>query len=193
MMRRVAVISFDENADVTEGLEQLLEKFDEVHVLLAVANNNNFVKSALKAMLSYDVSFTLYVSETEGIEHIPHENITICSNPIKEVMRQIEPHDILAMVWDDSLEAHAILHSLEDYGLEMWDITDGLDIIEIDYDEDDNTEELYDIMASTLTLFAESLAAYVTSAVLDVLTDTIRDRLAEEGDMKDISPFDDDL
>ena len=193
MMQRVAVISFDEHADVTEGLEQLLEKYDEVHVLLAVASNNNFVKSALKAMLSYDVSFTLYVSETEGIEHIPHENITICSNPIKEVMRQIEPHDILAMVWDDSLEAHAVLHSLEDFGLEMWDISDGLDVIEIDYNDEETTNDLYDIMESTLTLFAESLAAYVTSAVLDVLTETIRERLAEEGDMRDVSPFDDDL
>jgi hypothetical protein len=108
-------------------------------------------------------------------------------------MRQVEPHDTLAMVWDDSLEAHAVLHSLEDYGLEMWDITDGLDIIEIDYDDDRETEELYDIMTTTLNLFAESLAAYVTSTVLDVLTDTIRERLAEEDDMKDISPFDDDL
>lgn len=192
-MQRVAVISFEEHADVTDGLEQLFEKHDDVHVLLAVVSNNHFVKSVLKAMLSYDVSFTLYVSETEGIEHIPHENITICSNPIKEVMRQIEPHDILAMVWDDSMEAHAVLHSLEDYGLEMWDITDGLDAIEIDYDGDHETEELYDVMVTTLNLFAESLAAYVTSAVLDVLTDTIRDRLAEEDDMKDISPFDDDL
>jgi hypothetical protein len=192
-MQRIAVISFDESADVTEGLELLFEKYDEPHVMLAVSNNNNFVRTALKAMLSYDVSFTLYVSETEGIEHIPHENITICSNPIKEVIRQVQPHDILAMVWDDSLESHAVLHSLEDYGLEMWDITEGLDVIEIDYDSDSNTDELYDIMTTTLDLFAESLAAYVTSAVLDVLTDTIRERLAEEGDMKDISPFDDDL
>jgi hypothetical protein len=192
-MQRIAVISFDESADVTEGLELLFEKYDEPHVMLAVSNNNNFVRTALKAMLSYDVSFTLYVSETEGIEHIPHENITICSNPIKEVIRQVQPHDVLAMVWDDSLESHAVLHSLEDYGLEMWDITEGLDVIEIDYDSDSNTDELYDIMTTTLDLFAESLAAYVTSAVLDVLTDTIRERLAEEDDMKDISPFDDDL
>jgi len=192
-MQRIAVISFDESADVTEGLELLFEKYDEPHVMLSVSSNNNFVRTALKAMLSYDVSFTLYVSETEGIEHIPHENITICSNPIKEVIRQVQPHDILAMVWDDSLESHAVLHSLEDYGLEMWDITEGLDVIEIEYDSDSNTDELYDIMTTTLDLFAESLAAYVTSAVLDVLTDTIRERLAEEGDMKDISPFDDDL
>lgn len=192
-MQRIAVISFDESADVTEGLELLFEKYDEPHVMLAVSSNNNFVRTALKAMLSYDVSFTLYVSETEGIEHIPHENITICSNPIKEVIRQVQPHDVLAMVWDDSLESHAVLHSLEDYGLEMWDITEGLDVIEIDYDNDSNTDELYDIMTTTLDLFAESLAAYVTSAVLDVLTDTIRERLAEEDDMKDISPFDDDL
>lgn len=192
-MQRVAVISFDESVDVTEGLELLFDKYDEVHVMLAVSSNNNFVRTALKAILSYDASFTLYVSETEGIEHIPHENIIICSNPVKEVMRQIQSNDVLAMVWDDSLEAHAVLHSLEDYGLEMWDITDGLDIIEIDYDDEDNTDDLYDIMTTTLNLFAESLAAYVTSAVLDVLTDTIRERLAEEGDMKDISPFDDDL
>ena len=192
-MQRIAVISFDESADVTEGLELLFEKYDEPHVMLAVSSNNSFVRTALKAMLSYDVSFTLYVSETEGIEHIPHENITICSNPIKEVIRQVQPHDVLAMVWDDSLESHAVLHSLEDYGLEMWDITEGLDVIEIDYDSDSNTDELYDIMTTTLDLFAESLAAYVTSAVLDVLTDTIRERLAEEDDMKDISPFDDDL
>lgn len=192
-MQRVAVISFDESADVTEGLELLFDKYDEVHVMLAVSSNNNFVRTALKAILSYDASFTLYVSETEGIEHIPHENIIICSNPVKEVMRQIQSNDVLAMVWDDSLESHAVLHSLEDYGLEMWDITDGLDIIEIDYDDEDNTDDLYDIMTTTLNLFAESLAAYVTSAVLDVLTDTIRERLAEEGDMKDISPFDDDL
>jgi hypothetical protein len=192
-MQRVAVISFDESADVTEGLELLFDKYDEVHVMLAVSSNNNFVRTALKAILSYDASFTLYVSETEGIEHIPHENIIICSNPVKEVMRQIQSNDVLAMVWDDSLEAHAVLHSLEDYGLEMWDITDGLDIIEIDYDDEDNTDDLYDIMTTTLNLFAESLAAYVTSAVLDVLTDTIKERLAEEGDMKDISPFDDDL
>lgn len=191
-MQRIAVISFDESADVTDGLELLFEKYDEVHVMLAVSSNNNFVRTALKAMLSYDVSFTLYVSETEGIEHIPHENITICANPVKEVIRQVQPHDVLAMVWDDSLESHAVLHSVEDYGLEMWDITDGLDAIEVDYDES-NTDELYDIMTTTLNLFAESLAAYVTSAVLDVLTDTIRERLAEEGDMKDISPFDDDL
>lgn len=192
-MQRIAVISFDESADVTDGLELLFEKYDEPHVMLAVSSNNNFVRTALKAMLSYDVSFTLYVSETEGIEHIPHENITICSNPVKEVIRQVQPHDVLAMVWDDSLESHAVLHSVEDYGLEMWDITDGLDAIEVDYDDDSNTDELYDIMTTTLNLFAESLAAYVTSAVLDVLTDTIRERLAEEDDMKDISPFDDDL
>jgi hypothetical protein len=193
MMKRVAVISFDDNADVTDGLEELLDKYDDIHVMLAVVGNNLFVKSALKAMLSYDVSFTLYVSETEGIEHIPHESITICSNPVKEIMRHIEPHDVLAMVWDDSLEAHAVLHSLEDFGLEMWDITDGLDVIEIDYDDEDTTDDLYDIMTTTLNLFAESLTAYVTSAVLDVLADTIKNRMEEEDDMKDISPFDDDL
>ena len=77
MMKRIAVISFNDGADVTDGLEELLDKYDDIHVMLAVVGNNLFVKSALKAMLSYDVSFTLYVSETEGIEHIPHESITI--------------------------------------------------------------------------------------------------------------------
>jgi hypothetical protein len=108
-------------------------------------------------------------------------------------MRQIEPNDLLAIVWDDSLEAHAVLHSLEDFGIEAWDITDGLDVLETDYDDEETSDELYAAMVTTLNLFAESLAAYVTSTVLDVLTVTIRERLEEEGNMRDISPFDDDL
>lgn len=192
-MKQVAVVSFDEHSDVTEGLEQLFDKYSNLHVLLAVSGNNNFVMSALKAILSYDMPFTLFVSETEGIEHIPHENIIICGNPVKEVIRQIEPDDLLAIVWDDSLESHAVLHSLEDFGIEAWDITDGLDAIEVDYNNDETSDELYAVMVTTLNLFAESLAAYVTSTVLDVLTTTLRDRLAEEGDMRDVSPFDDDL
>lgn len=192
-MKQVAVVSFDQHADVTEGLEQLFDKYDDIHALVAVSGNNNFVMSALKALLSYDVPFTLFVSETEGIEHIPHENIIICKNPVKEVIRQIEPDDLLAIVWDDSLEAHAVLHSLEDFGIEAWDVTDGLDAIEVDYDNEQTSDELYSVMVTTLGLFAESLAAYVTSTVLDVLTTTIQERLAEEGNMRDISPFDDDL
>ena len=193
-MQKIAIISFDDNIDVTCAVNELADKYPDAEFLVPVVEYGIFAKSALRAVFDTG-TYQLFFSENASIDDyaVEADDITFCSNPIKEILRQLNTGDVLGIVWDESLEAHSVLHSLEDFALDMWDITDGLDPIEIDYSDDSETEELYDVMASTLNLFAESLAAYVTSAVLDVLTDTIRDRLAEEETMRDISPFDDDL
>jgi hypothetical protein len=103
----------------------------------------------------------------------------------------ITPDDILAMAWDDSDEAHMVIHSLEDFGLEMWNIKGTLNAIEMDYTED-TTEELFDAMQESLTSFIEVFSAYIASSVLDTLMDTITARLEEELGSKDINPFGDD-
>ena len=189
---RIAVISFEPDADVFRGLDRLIEKYPDAHVMVAVSGDNEFVRSAIRAVVNEAHSFMFYVSETEGLEALPTDTVTICANPVKEVIRQIQAEDVLALVWDESLENHAVIHSVEDYGLEMWDITHGLDPIDIDYEEE-TTDELYSVMVATMSLFAESLAAYVVSSVLDVLTETIMERLDEGDDMQGRSPFDDDL
>lgn len=192
-MKKIAVISFEPDADVFRGLDRLIEKYPDAHVMIAVSGDNTFVRSTVKAVVDEAASFMFYVSETEGLEELPTNTVTICANPVKEVLREIQAEDVLALVWDDSLENHAVIHSVEDYGLELWDITHGLDPIEVNYDEEDNTDELYEVMVTTLTLFAETLAAYVVSSVLDVLTETIMRRIEGDDDMRDVSPFDDDL
>ena len=47
-------------------------------------------------------------------------------------------------------------------------------------------------MQDTLTMFIETFSAYVISSILDVLTDTITERLDSELGTKDVSPFKDD-
>lgn len=193
-MQKIAIISFDDDADVTRAVEELAERYPHAEFLVPVVEYGVFAKSALRAVFDTG-TYQLFFSENASIDDyaVEADDITFCSNPIKEILRQLNSGDVLGIVWDESMEAHTVLHSLEDFALDMWDITDGLDAIEIDYSDASETDELFDVMTNTLNLFAESLAAYVTSAVLDVLTDTIRERLEEEETMRDISPFDDDL
>jgi hypothetical protein len=191
-MVQIAVVSFKENVDVYDGLSELIDKHPNAKILLPVLSNNKFVKSALKAILEKDSSFQLFFSEEGEVEEVVKaEDITFCVDPNREIMRQVSPNDVLALVWDDSTAAHVALHALEDFGLETWNIADGLDVIEVDY-SDDTTDDLREEMHDHLHAFIESLANYVTSSVLDVLTDEIANRIKEDEASKEISPFEDD-
>ena len=182
----IVVISFDPDVDVTAGLQALSVKYPKAKFLIAIEEYGQFAKTAVKAAMELG-NFHLYFSEEASIQEPVHKDqITFCNNPIKEMTRQITFEDVLAIVWDESLDVHAVVHSLEDFGIDMWDISDGLDIIELDYDGDESTDELYEIMTNSLEVFAQSLAAYITSTVLDVLTETIRERMAEDDDTRGI-------
>jgi hypothetical protein len=66
-------------------------------------------------------------------------------------------------------------------------------VIEIDYSED-TVEDLQEAMMDSLRSFIENMTEYVTMSVLDVLTETIAQRLREEDEGRDVSPFrDEDL
>jgi hypothetical protein len=192
-MKRIIILSFNENVSVYRGVKELLAMHPTSEVVIPIEEYGPFIKSALKAVIESDNPFHLFFSETASIsEVVSSKNITYCKDPVREVLRNITAEDVMGMVWEDTKECHLTLHSLEDFGLEMWDITDGLDVIEIDYDKDDETDVIYDLMVQSLDVFVENLAAYVTSAVLDVLSSTIMERMAEEDGHTDISPFDDD-
>jgi hypothetical protein len=189
---QIAVLSFQENIDVYDGLLELIEKYPDAEVLLPVISNNKFVKSALKAILEKESSFQLFFSEDGAIEDaVKAEDITFCIDPNKEIMRQITPNDVLALVWDESTEAHVALHALEDFGLETWNISDGLDVIEVDY-RGDTTDDIRDEMFDHMHNFIEAFANYVTSQVLDVLQEEITERIKQDESSKEISPFEED-
>jgi hypothetical protein len=191
-MKQIALISFDTEVDVSVGLAKLIEKHPDAKVLVPIVESGMFSKSVIKAVFESGLPMHFFMSEEASIEDVAvvAEDITFCVDPNREVMRHIKPEDILGIVWDDSAEAHIVLHALEDYGLETWSITDGLDTVDIDYDVD----ELSDIkseMIESLETFVEKMTEFVTLSVLDVLTETIAARIQEDENNKDIDPFKD--
>ena len=194
-MKQLAVLSFNTEADVYEGLSKLLVKHPGVSVLLPIVEYGAFAKSAVKAVFESGHKLHFFLSESASIEDIAvvAEDITHCVDPNREIIRHIQTEDVLGIVWDESAEAHVALHALEDYGLETWNIYDGLEVIEIDYSEE-TVEDLQDAMMDSLKSFVESMTEYVTMSVLEVLTETIAQRLKEEDEGRDVSPFrDEDL
>lgn len=192
-MKRVILLTFDPSADVYYPLVELLGKEDVSEVLIPVITRGIFTETAINAVKEQGIDYKIYLDvETtmDGLEEYA-DVITVCVNPIKELLNLITPDDILAMAWDDSDEAHMTLHSLEDFGLEMWNIKGTLNPIEMDFTED-TTEELFDAMQESLVSFIDVFAAYIASSVLDTLMDTITARLEQELGSKDINPFGDD-
>jgi hypothetical protein len=192
-MKRIILLTFDSNADVYYPLVELLGKQDVNEVLIPVITRGIFTETAINAVKEQGIDFKIYLdveTTVDGLE-ADADQITICVNPIKELVNLITPNDILAIAWDDSDEAHMVIHSLEDFGLEMWNIRGTLNLIEMDYTED-TTEELFDAMQESLASFIEVFSAYIASSVLDTLMDTITERLEQELGSKDINPFGDD-
>jgi hypothetical protein len=72
--------------------------------------------------------------------------------------------------------------------LETWNIEDGLELIEVEFD-DEESDLLYEEMQEALSNFIESFANYITSGVLDTLSKAVEDRLREDMGKKDIDPF----
>lgn len=186
-MKKIAVIGFQENANIVEGLEKLIDKYPDATVYFPFEEADHFTKSIIEIVRRKAIKYKPFVavsSDTEGL--FVDDDFVICMDPLHEIIRMLNSDDVLALVWDDSVEAHIVLHSLEDFGMETWDIMDGLNPIEVTFHEEESTDELYDVMIQTLEMFAESLAAYVTSAVLDVLTETIQRRMEEDDDSRGI-------
>lgn len=192
-MKRIIVLSF-KDGDVHEGLRRLIALNPDATVVLPITNLPTFTKTAMKAISESKAKYHLFFADnTEDIDKLilKAEDITVCANPIREVLREVTSEDILAMVWDDSIEAHMALHAVEDFAIETWNIEDGLDVIEVDYDEDNESDLLYQNMQEKLSDFIESFSEYIMNGVLDVITKAVQERLQEEEGKREIRPFDD--
>lgn len=189
----IAVISF-QDACVDEGMLELINKYGkdkELRVLLPVTGSeNHFAESVMDVCRDHSVKVTCFIVNAMDIDHIllNADDIVITDNPVKEIVRQITTEDTLGIVWDDSPQAHFILHAIEDFGIEVWDITEGLDQIEVEFTE--SQEDVYKAMMDSMAIFVEHMADYIMTSVLDVLAETVAKRIEEDG--KDILPFKDD-
>jgi hypothetical protein len=187
----IAVVSF-EDVCVDDGVTALLNKYGkEVTVFIPVTGNeNHFAESVIEVCKELDVKTTCFIVNASDIDHILVEanDIVVTDNPVKEMIRQITVNDVLGIVWDNSPMAHFLLSAVEDFGIETWDITNGLDKIEIDY-TDEPVEIIRERMIESMNVFVEHMADYVMTSVLDVLSDEVAKRLLEDG--KEIDPFKD--
>lgn len=189
----IAVISF-QDVCVDEGMLALVNKYGkekELRVLLPVTGSeNHFAESVMDVCKDHSIKVTCFIVNAMDIDHIllNADDIVITDNPVKEIVRQITTEDTLGIVWDDSPQAHFILHAIEDFGIEVWDITEGLDQIEVEFTE--SQEDVYKAMMDSMAIFVEHMADYIMTSVLDVLAETVAKRIEEDG--KDILPFKDD-
>ena len=190
-MKRIIVLPF-KDADVRDGFRRLLQLHPGATVVLPVAPALPlFMESSYSIMSESNSNYHLFFTDgDDGIDALilKAQDVTMCNNPLKEIIREITSEDVLAMVWDDSIEAHLALHAVEDFAIETWNIEDGLEPIEVDFDDDD-TDILYEEMQETLSQFIEAFATYITAGVLDVITKTIEAKLKDDEGKKDINPF----
>lgn len=192
-MRRVLVLPF-KDANVKEGMRRLLQLNPDTTVVLPVTPSlPDFMASAMEAMQEAKTKYHLFFTDGDnGIDGLILEadEITMCANPLKEILREVTSEDVLAMVWDDCIEAHLALHAVEDFAIETWNIEDGLEPIEVDFDDEDDTDILYEEMQEALTNFIEAFATYLTAGVLDVLTKAVEAKLREDEGKRGFDPFD---
>ena len=189
-MKRIIAIGF-KDVNVSEGFLRLLQVHPDSVVVIPIMNNPEFIRSVVQSTKLHDLKYHLFFSEG-GIDidewAISADDLTICANPVKEVVKSVTSEDIIAFSWDDSIESHVILHSVEDFGVETWNVDGGLQPIEIDHDEPDSTA-LYQDMQEKLSDFIESFSTYLIAGLLDTITEVFKTKLQEDSRTKDIDPF----
>jgi len=191
-MKRISVVCF-KDIDVSTGLDELVSMYEDPFILFPVTSNRVFVESVWNVIKKHGLDFHAYFSESSDFTDSilkGSKNFTKVGNPIKEVIKMINiPDDVLAIAWDDSPEAHTALHSVEDYGVETWNIMDGLDVIEIDHGGDLEEDEILDAIEDTFMGLVELMAGYIANKVVRLISEEVNAHLNEVEGRDDIDPF----
>ena len=193
---KIAVFS-DDNLDVARGIDQLITKYSEQspEILFPVqARQDDFSQSVIRKCIENKVKVTAYAKDISKMPYMGAQatKVVICDDPLQEVLHQLSPGDAVGIVWTDSMDDHTVLHTLEDLALDVWDITDGLDPIEIDDDPfmSMDPDDLHDTIHKTVDVLVDMLAAYIATTVMESLGEAVIDHVLNQ-QKKDISPFDD--
>ena len=177
-MNKIIVISYIDT-DVSVALEELVHRLPDHELIIPVTEDEVFVCSAVGVARKLNRPYDLFFSESSNLLNevsTGTENTTLCSAPLKEVLRYITSNDTLAIAWDDSVEAHMALHSVEDFGVEAWNIEGLLERIEVASGE---PEDLYEEMQDAFSTFIEVFAAYIAAEVIEVIGKTVEQTLLE--------------
>ena len=190
-MKRIIVLPF-KDGDVKDGMRRLIQLNPDAVILFPVMDLPEFTSSLTKIIEETNAKYHLFFTDgSNGVDQLvlKAHDITLCLNPLKEIIREVTADDVLAMVWEDSIEAHLTLHAVEDLAVETWNIEDGLEPIEVDFDDDDESDMLYEEMQEAMSNFIEAFATYITNGILNTLSKAVEERLREDMGKKDIDPF----
>jgi len=132
-MTRLLIVGSADDIDVTVGLRQLLDKKVIAEIVLPSSEPNETQDQII-----------LTASE-KGIP-------VSTGGDLDTLMEVFVADDILAVAWDESDECFEAIEWAHDKGLDIWDISNGLNIV-------DTQTELAD--------FTESLSALIYKMVMD--------------------------
>ena len=139
---RLLIVGTADDVDVTMGLRMLLEKKEITMIVIPNAPQNE----------THD---QIIVVSAE--KNIP----VVQTGTVEELLASKEQLDVVAIAWDDSDEAFETVIELSEGKNEVWDITDGLNIIDIE------TEALEEHLSHVLEEYTDALIAIVYKMVID--------------------------
>lgn len=139
---RLLIVGTADDVDVTMGLRMLLEKKEITTIVIPNAPQNE----------THD---QIIVVSAE--KNIP----VVQTGTVEELLASKEQIDVVAIAWDDSDEAFETVIELSGGKNEVWDITDGLNIIDIE------TEALEEHLTHVLEEYTDALIAVVYKMVID--------------------------
>lgn len=139
---RLLIVGTADDVDVTMGLRMLLEKKDVTTIIIPEAEPNE----------THD---QIIVVSAE--KNIP----VVQTGTVAELIASRDEVDLIAIAWDESDEAFETVVDLAGGKNEVWDITDGLNIIDIE------TEALEEHLTHVLEEYTDALIAVVYKMVID--------------------------
>lgn len=186
---KIAIFS-EHNKNAHEGALQLLTKYasKSPEVIFPVTEDNQaFATSVANLCKQLGIPTTAYSSH----EFTLADDTEFAEDEVMAVIHQLEKGDAVGIMWSDSEHDHFILHSVEDLALDVWDITNGLAVVESQMMGPLDPDALRDAMMDAFEDFVDLMATYVAATVLNSLGQAVEEHLRDAIDKKDISPFDD--
>lgn len=139
---RLLIVGTADDIDITMGLRMLLARKAITEIVIPVASPNE----------THDQVIVLSAEK----------NIPVSQRgTIEELIDVKEDSDIIAIAWDDSEESFEVVVDLQGSKNEVWDITDGLNIIDIE------TEALEEHLSHIIEEYTDALISVVYKMVID--------------------------
>ena len=145
-MPRLIIVGTSDDVDVTHGFRTLIKNKVITEVVLPFAETNETHDQILMA---------------ESEVNLP----VLTGSYFDEIIAAASPLDIIAVAWDESDECFEAIEWARENKAEIWDISDGLNLVDME------TDVLEENLEQVLSEFTDNLVALVYKMVMDQIDD----------------------